>query len=147
MRCCCSPPPEIAATHRAVPLLTVDPAGERHLVDVCTTVVATVHRRATLGQIDPHAPAAIAYTSGTTGFPKGAVHTQHNMLWPGADARENDPGPPDERHGVLLPLTLLNLMILGPLFAWSKGTTCVCVDRTDPLGSARLDRRRRASPA
>jgi long-chain acyl-CoA synthetase len=84
--------------------------------------------------IDPHAPAAIAYTSGTTGFPKGAVHSQHNMLWPGVDARENDPAPPDERHGVMLPLTLLNLQVLGPLFAFSKGTTCVCVDRSDPAG-------------
>jgi acyl-CoA synthetase (AMP-forming)/AMP-acid ligase II len=85
-------------------------------------------------RIDPHAPAAIAYTSGTTGFPKGAVHSQHNMLWPGVDARANDPAPADERHGVMLPLTLLNLQILGPLFAFAKGTTCVCVDRTDPVG-------------
>jgi long-chain acyl-CoA synthetase len=84
--------------------------------------------------IDPHAPAAIAYTSGTTGFPKGAVHSQHNMLWPGVDARENDPAPADERHGVMLPLTLLNLQVLGPLFAFLKGTTCVCVDRSDPVG-------------
>jgi long-chain acyl-CoA synthetase len=37
---------------------------------------------------------------------------------------------------VLLPLTLLNLQILGPLFAFLKGTTCVCVDRTDALGVA-----------
>ena len=84
--------------------------------------------------IDPHAPAAISYTSGTTGFPKGAVHSQHNMLWQGAVAREVDPGPPDERHGVLLPLTLLNLLVLGPLFAWLKNTTSVCIDRIDPVG-------------
>ena len=33
--------------------------------------------------VDPHAPAGIAYTSGTTGHPKGAVHSQHNLLVPG----------------------------------------------------------------
>jgi acyl-CoA synthetase (AMP-forming)/AMP-acid ligase II len=58
------------------------------------------------------------------------------MLWPGADARDNDPAPPGERHGVLLPLTLLNLQVLGPLFAFAKGTTCVCIDRIDPVGLA-----------
>ena len=34
--------------------------------------------------VDPLAPAGIAYTSGTTGYPKGAVHSQHNLLMPGA---------------------------------------------------------------
>ena len=29
-------------------------------------------------------PPGIAYTSGTTGHPKGAVHSQHNLLVPGA---------------------------------------------------------------
>src|SRR5687767_15282419 len=34
--------------------------------------------------VDPFAPAGPAYTSGTTGHPKGAVHSQHNLLVPGA---------------------------------------------------------------
>ncbi len=124
----------IAASVAPFRCVTVDLTGERGTwVDACATA-ARSGRRAPVVTVDPHAPAAIAYTSGTTGFPKGAVHSQHNMLWPGADARDNDPGPSDERHGVVLPLTLLNLMILGPLFAWAKGTTCVCVDRTDPIG-------------
>ena len=33
--------------------------------------------------VDPFAPAGIAYTSGTTGYPKGAVHSQYNLLMPG----------------------------------------------------------------
>ena len=58
--------------------------------------------------IDPHAPAAIAYTSGTTGRPKGAVHSQHNLLWPGISSRRSYPAVPDERHGAALALTILN---------------------------------------
>ena len=62
-------------------------------------------------EIDPFGPAAIAYTSGTTGFPKGAVHSQHNILMPGAilaaAGREAE-----SRIGVCLPMTILNLMIL-----------------------------------
>lgn len=128
--------PEIAATMIDAPtaLRTIDPSGSVGSWVACTDGVRDASSRPVLAPIDPHEPAAIAYTSGTTGFPKGAVHSQHNMLWPGADARENDPGDPSERHGVLLPLTLLNLMVLGPLFAWQTGTTCICVDRTDPLG-------------
>jgi acyl-CoA synthetase (AMP-forming)/AMP-acid ligase II len=110
---------------------TVDAPGSwRDAIADARGTPPPVHR------VDPHAPAAIAYTSGTTGFPKGAVHSQHNMLWPGVDGRENDPAPADERHGVLLPLTLLNLQVLGPVFAFVKRTTCVCVDRTDPVGLA-----------
>ncbi|HEV8298563.1 MAG TPA: AMP-binding protein, partial [Acidimicrobiales bacterium] len=129
--------PDIAAslTAETTPLrtvVTVDPASGS---GTWPDLVAQHHDVAPPRRdIDPHAPAAIAYTSGTTGFPKGAVHSQHNMLWPGAEARENDPAPPDERHGVMLPLTLLNLQILGPLFAFLKGTTCVCIDRADPIG-------------
>ena len=74
--------------------------------------------------IDPFAPAAIAYTSGTTGFPKGATHSQHNMLLPGAfSAATNRYG--GLKLGVVLPLNILNLMVLGPLTAFQRrGLLC-----------------------
>ena len=96
--------------------------------------------------IDPHAPAAIAYTSGTTGFPKGAVHSQHNMMVVAAMIHAGLRGAhwrPDLRRGVTLGLTVLNLMILEPITALSGGGTCICMDRGDALGIAEWVRRER----
>lgn len=86
--------------------------------------------------VDPFAPAAIAYTSGTTGYPKGVVHSQHNLLLPGAVGRSRTVFDDDTRIGVLLPLTILNLVALGPLAAFLGGATCVTIDRVDPVGLA-----------
>jgi long-chain acyl-CoA synthetase len=93
--------------------------------------------------IDPHDPAAIAYTSGTTGFPKGAVHSHHNLLLPGRVAAATGAYGPDVRQGVVLPLTILNLVVLGPLVAFQDGSACVCIDRIDPEGLAEWVRRER----
>lgn len=65
--------------------------------------------------IDPLAPAGIAYTSGTTGFPKGVVHSQYNMLAPGAYLNATRGYDVDLRKGDCFPLTILNLMILTTL--------------------------------
>ncbi len=94
-------------------------------------------------EIDPFAPAAIAYTSGTTGRPKGAVHSQHNLLLPGAVSRATGRYPPGTRVGVVLPLTILNLVVLGPLTAFQLGTGCIAIDRIDPVGLAEWIRRER----
>ena len=86
-------------------------------------------------EIDAHAPAAIAYTSGTTGHPKGAVHSQHNLLLPGAVSVST--GRYGGRsQGVVLALTILNMQILAPLTAFQDGAHCIAIDRSDPEGLA-----------
>ena len=86
--------------------------------------------------IDSWAPAAIAYTSGTTGFPKGAVLSQHNMLLVGAEHRYRNPDDPATRWGSIFPFTILNMMILVALKAFQSAGTCICMDRVDAVGVA-----------
>jgi len=108
-----------------------------------TELAAADPARAPTIAVDPFGPAAIAYTSGTTGRPKGVVHSQHNLLLVGAVGMAAR--PEDERIGVLLPLTILNLMILGPVTAIQLGGCVVCIDRVDPVGLATWIRDERVS--
>lgn len=83
--------------------------------------------------VDPHAPAGLGFTSGTTGQPKAAVHSQHNMVVSGLMGSSLEPG---DRHGAVLPLTILNLMIVGPVAAFASHATFVPIDRLDAVGIA-----------
>ncbi|MEM8706556.1 MAG: AMP-binding protein [Actinomycetota bacterium] len=92
---------------------------------------------------DGAAPAAIAYTSGTTGTPKGAVHTQQQLLYPAAAAIETEGLAENARIGTPLPLSTLNIVLLGPLTALACGGTAVIMRRADAAGFAEdLDRDR-----
>ncbi|MEN8158452.1 MAG: class I adenylate-forming enzyme family protein [Myxococcota bacterium] len=93
--------------------------------------------------LDPFAPAAIAYTSGTTGHPKGAVHSAHNLLLPGTISHLTRRVPEGTRQGAVLPLTILNLVVLEVLAPWLDGRTVVAIDRIDPLGLAEWIRNER----
>lgn len=89
-------------------------------------------------ECDPFEPAAISYTSGTTGRPKGAVHSQHNLLVYGAAAREARLCGMGLHAGVQLPLTILNLFVIQVLHAFQNGGKCVCVQARGPLELAEV---------
>ena len=80
---------------------------------------------------DPGAPAGIAYTSGTTGFPKGAVHCQAGLLMPGAATVARRDWGQGLRKGDSLPLTILNMMALTTLLTAQAGGTAVIIDQPD----------------
>jgi len=96
-------------------------------------------------RIDPHAPAAIAYTSGTTGHPKGAVHSQHNLVVPGAAVVASRGYGPDLRKGDCLPLTILNMLVLTTLLVAQAGGTCIVMDRVEATSVADWIRRERVT--
>jgi long-chain acyl-CoA synthetase len=94
-------------------------------------------RRAPDIQIDPLAPAAIAYTSGTTGRPKGATHSQHGLLVVAAHAAHRSQAKgPAFRRAATLPLTILNIVAKEGLAAFAAGGTFVIMDRLDAAGVA-----------
>jgi acyl-CoA synthetase (AMP-forming)/AMP-acid ligase II len=76
--------------------------------------------------IDPFAAAGIAYTSGTTGFPKGVLHSQWNLLLPGAYLVATRGYDSTLRKGDCFPLTILNMMVLTTLLtSQAKGTAVI----------------------
>ncbi|MDP1804293.1 MAG: AMP-binding protein, partial [Acidimicrobiales bacterium] len=86
--------------------------------------------------VDPLAPAGLAYTSGTTGHPKGAIHSQHNLLAPGAVLVETRGYGPELRKGDCFPFTVLNLAVLTTLLVSQAGGCSIVMDRIDAEGVA-----------
>jgi long-chain acyl-CoA synthetase len=95
--------------------------------------------------VDPFAPAGIAYTSGTTGHPKGAVHSQHNLLTPGAVLVESRGYGPDLRKGDCFPFTVLNMAVLTTLLVSQAGGCSIVMDRIDAAGVTEWIRRERVT--
>jgi len=95
--------------------------------------------------VDPSVAAGIAYTSGTTGYPKGAVHSQYNLLVPGAVIVAERGFGPDLRKGDFLALTILNMQVLTTLLTAQAGGCCLIFDRSDAASIAAWIRKERVT--
>jgi len=95
--------------------------------------------------LDPHQPGGIAYTSGTTGHPKGVVHSHHNLLVPGAVLATLGDYRPDSRRADCFPLTILNMQVLTTLLLAQVGAAGIFMDRIDAEGVAEWIERERAT--
>jgi acyl-CoA synthetase (AMP-forming)/AMP-acid ligase II len=107
--------------------------------------VAASEGRPSVPQPDPGAPAAIAYTSGTTGFPKGAVHCQAALVQPGGATVARRGWGPTLRKGDSLALTILNMHTLTTLLTAQAGGTAIIIDRGDVATIVAWVRRERIS--
>ncbi|WER45041.1 acyl--CoA ligase [Cupriavidus sp. WKF15] len=78
---------------------------------------------------EPHAPALLMYTSGTTGTPKGVLLTHHNLATNGANvSREHALGPGD-RVLATLPLYHINGLVVTAIAPLVHGGSVVMPTR------------------
>lgn len=89
--------------------------------------------------------AIIAYTSGTTGFPKGAMLGHYHVELSMARLRDHLGLDRDDNVLQVLPLFHSNASMIGIVFGWFLGSTAILVERFDPAAFAEVVARTRPS--
>ncbi|PTT70224.1 AMP-binding protein [Arthrobacter sp. HMWF013] len=82
-----------------------------------------------MAELDPHDPINLQYTSGTTGFPKGATLTHHNILNNGYSIGELLGYTEHDRVVIPVPFYHCFGMVIGNLAALSHGAATIIPGR------------------
>lgn len=85
--------------------------------------------KARMAELDPHDPINLQYTSGTTGFPKGATLTHHNILNNGFAIGELLGYTEHDRVVIPVPFYHCFGMVIGNLNALSHGAATIIAGR------------------
>jgi fatty-acyl-CoA synthase len=86
--------------------------------------------KARMTELDPHDPINLQYTSGTTGFPKGATLTHHNILNNGFAIGELLRYTEHDRVVIPVPFYHCFGMVIGNLNAFSHGAATIIPGRS-----------------
>lgn len=88
------------------------------------------------GPVSPDDIAALNYTGGTTGMPKGCIHTQGDMVYTAATTVPFSLGTTkDSTYLCYLPVFWVAGEVFGVIFPIFAGCTCVLLNRWDPVAS------------
>jgi len=110
-----------------------DPQNDRELTyaELLKRADAVAHSglKARMAELDPHDPINLQYTSGTTGFPKGATLTHHNILNNGYSIGELLRYTEHDRVVIPVPFYHCFGMVIGNLNALSHGAATIIPGR------------------
>ena len=95
--------------------------------------------------VEPDHPAGIAYTSGTTGFPKGAVHSHHNLLMVAEVQIATRGYDSAMRSAQGLSLNILNVIIYSTLIVHLVGGVLILIATNNSTKIAAIIREHRVT--